>query len=171
MVLLHGWAVDSSMWSRVVPLLAQEFRVIALDCRRHGGSAKPHDPGAYGPEMARDALRLLDHLGLPRVHLVGYSMGALLLGQVLAEHPELVLSAVFAGGAPVVEWDPEDLRAQEGFLESWAGSRLFPWMARLLGKDPVALALALRSLRELQVSPEALEAYRGLALFAYGSEE
>jgi pimeloyl-ACP methyl ester carboxylesterase/tetratricopeptide (TPR) repeat protein len=160
-VLLHGWAVDSGMWSRVVPLLAQEFRVIALDCRGHGGSAKPHDPGAYGPEMARDALRLLDRLGLPRAHLVGYSMGALLLGQVLAEHPERALSAVFAGGAPVVEWDPEDLTAQEVFLEGWAGSGLFPW---------VALALALRSLRELQVSPEALEAYRGPVLFAYGSE-
>jgi pimeloyl-ACP methyl ester carboxylesterase len=52
--------------------------VIALDARGHGQSDKPHDPAAYENDaMARDARALLDHLGVERVDIVGYSMGAL----------------------------------------------------------------------------------------------
>jgi alpha/beta hydrolase fold len=39
--------------------------VIALDCRGHGQSDKPHDPKSYGIEMSQDVVRLLDHLGIP----------------------------------------------------------------------------------------------------------
>ena len=51
------------------------YRVIALDCRGHGQSGKPQDPGQYGLEMVRDVVRLLDHLNVERAHVVGYAMG------------------------------------------------------------------------------------------------
>ena len=58
-VLIHGWMSDSSMWggdaSGNTKLTAVEgFQLIALDCRGHGKSDKPHEPEKYGPEMAAD---------------------------------------------------------------------------------------------------------------------
>lgn len=172
-VLIHGWAVDSSMWGAVATTLAPQFRVITLDCRGHGKSDKPHDPRAYGPQMAQDVVRLLDHLGIARAHLVGYSMGAILVGEILAEHPERVLSAVFAGGAPVLQWDAGDLRETDAFLDRWNRDGLLQLVTRLvLGDvDRVALTLANRSLREIRVSTEALQAYLGPVLFIYGSND
>src|SRR5262249_53581201 len=53
------------------------LRGFALDCRGHGESAKPHDAAQYGREtMARDVFALLDHVGVERAHLLGFSMGA-----------------------------------------------------------------------------------------------
>jgi hypothetical protein len=66
-VLVHG--VDGGMhsWTSagVLQNLAKNYRVIALDCRGHGLSGKPHDPKQYGAEMAVDIARLLDHVGVP----------------------------------------------------------------------------------------------------------
>ena len=76
--------------------------MIALDCRGHGKSDKPHDPEKYGPEMAADVVRLLDHLKIEKAHLIGYSSGAFIAGKVAATHPKRVLSVVYAGQAPLV---------------------------------------------------------------------
>jgi pimeloyl-ACP methyl ester carboxylesterase len=101
-VLLHGWIADSSMWGRLDANPAtKEYQLIAVDLRGHGKSDKPHDPEKYGPEMAEDVVRLLDHLRLPKAHLVGYSMGAIVAGKVAATHPERVLSIVYGGQAPL----------------------------------------------------------------------
>jgi len=77
-VLVHGFASHSDnnwgpMW---FTFLAPHFRVIAIDCRGHGKSGKPHDAAAYGAEkMGDDVIRLLDHLKIQRALLMGYSMG------------------------------------------------------------------------------------------------
>src|SRR3954463_7486808 len=80
-VLVHGWMGDSTMWGRdtsgntkLSPL--EGFQLIALDCRGHGKSDKPHEQNKYGAEMAADVVRLLDHLKIKKAHLIGYSMGA-----------------------------------------------------------------------------------------------
>jgi pimeloyl-ACP methyl ester carboxylesterase len=98
---------DSSMWGRdgagnTKLKGAPGFLVIALDCRGHGKSDKPHDVAKYGHEMAADVVRLLDHLKVDKAHLVGYSSGAFIAGNVAANHPERVLSVVYGGQAPLV---------------------------------------------------------------------
>src|SRR5688572_9268520 len=63
-ILLHGYTADiEDQWieTGVVPELARSNRVIAFDARGHGRSDKPHDPAAYGANMAHDVVRLLDH--------------------------------------------------------------------------------------------------------------
>src|SRR3954451_13580631 len=102
-VLLHGWMSDSSMWGRLDTNPAtKEYQLIALDLRGHGKSDKPHAVDKYGPEMAEDVVRLLDHLKLPKAHLIGYSMGAIVAGKVAATHPDRVLSVVYGGQAPIL---------------------------------------------------------------------
>lgn len=107
-LLIHGFAsnvvvnwVDPG-WVRA--LTRAGHRVIALDNRGHGQSQKLYDEAAYGPKvMAVDALALLDHLGIARAHVVGYSMGARVTAFLALGHPERMGSAVFGGlGANMV---------------------------------------------------------------------
>ncbi|HVL56250.1 MAG TPA: alpha/beta hydrolase [Burkholderiaceae bacterium] len=124
-VLVHGYTSDlESQWiaTGVLQQLAAEFRVIAFDCRGHGRSDKPHDPGSYGPQMGLDIVRLLDHLGLERAHVVGYSMGAHIVAQLLTTHPHRFESATLGGGAGRRKWTAvDDLRVQTEAAEIEAG--------------------------------------------------
>ena len=77
-LLLHGNGGSLQGWidTGIVGNLERNYRVIALDARGHGQSGKPRDVAAYGQQMGLDMIRLMDHLRIPRAHLVGYSMGA-----------------------------------------------------------------------------------------------
>ena len=79
-VLLHGLFSDShTNWVKfghAAEIARRGFRVIMGDLRAHGGSAKPHDPAAYPPDVnAKDGLALIAHLGLTDYDLGGYSLG------------------------------------------------------------------------------------------------
>ena len=74
-LMLHGLGDSSFSFSRVLPLLPASLRVIVPDQRGHGDSDRPQ--GSYSmDEFAVDALELLDALEVPRVTLVGHSMGS-----------------------------------------------------------------------------------------------
>jgi pimeloyl-ACP methyl ester carboxylesterase len=115
-VLLHGFSgsLDTG-WveTGVLPNLATDYRVIALDFRGHGQSDKPHDPKSYGLQMGEDVVRLLDHLNIPRAHIVGHSMGAGITAKLLTTHPERFLTATLSGAAGRQRWTPEDAAAAE----------------------------------------------------------
>jgi pimeloyl-ACP methyl ester carboxylesterase len=100
-VLLHGGSSNLETWVApgVVANLAKDFRVIAYDARGAGKSSKPHDPKAYGRQQALDVPRLLDHLKLGRAHIVGFSLGASTVAQLLTLHPERFLTATQVAGA------------------------------------------------------------------------
>lgn len=101
-LLLHGFASSIAMnWTStgwVDVLRKAGHRVIAFDNRGHGHSAKLYDLADYGaPLMAEDARRLLDHLGIARAHVIGYSMGARIAAFLAIAHPNRVASLVFGG--------------------------------------------------------------------------
>ena len=101
-VLIHGFASNKEVnWvypGWVTTLRRAGRRVIALDNRGHGESTKLYDPAAYHSAiMAEDARALLDHLGLGRADVMGYSMGARNTAFLAVEHPERVRSAVLGG--------------------------------------------------------------------------
>lgn len=74
------------------------YRVIAIENRGHGASDKPAAPEAYHTEaMAGDALALLDHLGIERAFLQGYSMGARISAFVALQAPERLLGLALGG--------------------------------------------------------------------------
>jgi len=108
-MLVHGFATSrSESWRRLGWYAAFErkgWRVIAPDLRGHGESDKPHEPSAYArADMMGDLIGLMDHLRVPRVDLMGYSMGAhLALGLALA-HPDRVDRLILGGvGGRVVD--------------------------------------------------------------------
>lgn len=101
-LLIHGFASNISMnWllpGWVETLSKDGFRVIAFDNRGHGHSAKLYDLAQYGaPLMADDALRLLDHLAIPRAHVMGYSMGARIAAFLALKYPQRVARLIFGG--------------------------------------------------------------------------
>jgi pimeloyl-ACP methyl ester carboxylesterase len=101
-ILIHGLSGDVERnWidTGVLPTLVRNFRVIALDYRGHGKSGKLHDPKAYGMEMGRDVLRLMDHLKIARAHMVGYSLGGHIVAKLLTTNPERFLTATLGGSA------------------------------------------------------------------------
>jgi pimeloyl-ACP methyl ester carboxylesterase len=168
-VLIHGYTSDTeNQWVRpgVFAALAARHRVFAMDARGHGLSGKPHDPAQYGPEMGFDITRLLDHLGIRRAHIVGYSMGAHIVAQLLTLRPERFLTATLGGASGRRNWTAEDQRRvdiesaemDEGLLRSqilrlWPRNEPPPTdqqlrersAQQLAGKDPRALAAVRRS--------------------------
>jgi pimeloyl-ACP methyl ester carboxylesterase len=108
-VLVHGFASNKEVnWigtAWVSALTRAGRRVIALDDRGHGQSAKLYDPADYHSAiMAEDVRALLDHLDLPRADVIGYSMGARITAFLALAHPDRVRSAVLGGlGSRLVE--------------------------------------------------------------------
>lgn len=101
-LLIHGFASNIAMnWIApgwVETLRREGYRVIAFDNRGHGQSAKLYDLADYGaPLMAEDARRLLDHLGVQRANVFGYSMGARISAFLAIAHTERVSRIVFGG--------------------------------------------------------------------------
>ncbi len=120
-VLLHGFAADRRLnWKLPgwYDLLADAgYRVLALDARGHGQSARPSDVEAYRPAgIAGDAIRLLDHLGLRKACLFGYSMGGRNAAWLLAHHGRR-FRAVVIGGTGLNLLAPAEARrwAKRGF--------------------------------------------------------
>ena len=86
MVLLHGWPQTSYAWRKVIPALAQRFRVVAPDLRGMGDSDKP--PTGYDLRtVATDIYELVVALGLERPYLVGHDWGGLVARRYALDWP------------------------------------------------------------------------------------
>jgi pimeloyl-ACP methyl ester carboxylesterase len=101
-VLVHGFASNKEVnWVQpgwVATLTRAGRRVIALDNRGHGASSKLYDPAAYhSAMMAEDVRALLDHLGVERADVMGYSMGARITAFLALAQPRRVRSAILGG--------------------------------------------------------------------------
>ncbi len=106
-VLVHGYTGSAhGNWflNGVADALAKNHRVVAIDCRGHGQSEKPHDPAKYGGQMAKDVLELMDHLKIQKAHVHGYSMGGFIVTLLLATAPDRFITASYGGsGVPEVD--------------------------------------------------------------------
>jgi len=119
-VLIHGFTASiETNWRLpgIIRMLAADHQVIALDCRGHGKSGKPHEAKQYGPEMAEDVVRLMDHLHIAKAHIVGYSMGANLTVELLVRHPDRILTATL-GGAGGIRKNPIAMRYYDRLADS-----------------------------------------------------
>ncbi len=164
-----GWVKD---------LTAAGHRVIAYDNRGHGQSQKLYDLGDYGaPVMAEDGCRLLDHLGIRQVHVMGYSMGARIAAFLALRHPGRVRSLVFgglginmvrgmAGTGPIAH----ALEAATIDEVKNATARTFRAFAEQTKSDLKALAACIRSARD-PITKEALGQITCPVLVAVGGED
>ena len=96
---IHGVGMDAAIWQPQITAMQDRFDVVAIDMLGHGASPLPPENAGL-PDFADQAIRLLDHLGLDRVAVVGHSMGALVAQEIALRAPARVgalvcLNAVF----------------------------------------------------------------------------
>jgi pimeloyl-ACP methyl ester carboxylesterase len=181
-VLVHGFASNAAVnWVHpgwVTTLKRAGRRVIAFDNRGHGESTKLYDPAAYhSATMAGDVRALLDHLGIARADVMGYSMGARITAFLALHHPERVRSATFGGlGINLVEGQalpptvadameaPTLADVQDPF------GRTFRAFAEQTKSDLKALAACIRGSRQTLSRAEAA-AIQAPALVAVGTKD
>lgn len=120
-LMLHGYATTSEMWSDVAIDLAREFRVIAPDARGHGQSEYPADHDYTRATQVEDLEAIIDGLGLRSVTIVGHAMGGGTAICYAAEHPDVVSALVVVETAPeVLRSGVESLRRLVGSAEEFA---------------------------------------------------
>jgi pimeloyl-ACP methyl ester carboxylesterase len=89
LLLVHGWPQNWYAWRRVMPALARDFEVIAVDQRGIGRTAKPQSGYDTGT-LAADLVALMDGLGHKRFAVVGHDTGHFISYALAADHPDRV---------------------------------------------------------------------------------
>ncbi|MEX2237829.1 MAG: alpha/beta fold hydrolase [Dehalococcoidia bacterium] len=99
-LLIMGFTANATAWRNHFPILSQRFRVVAFDNRGAGRSGVPDGDAYTMPQMADDAMALLDHLGIERAHVWGVSMGGMIAQEVALRHPQRVITLVLGCTTP-----------------------------------------------------------------------
>lgn len=108
LVLLHGFTGDSSTWNPFCEEWSRNSRLIIPDLIGHGETESPMDVEAYKMEKAAADLRaILDHLGIERVDLLGYSMGGRLALTFAMLYPDCIRKLVLESSSPGLETEEE----------------------------------------------------------------
>src|SRR5499427_4974910 len=181
-VLIHGFASTAAVnWvfpGWVTTLTRAGRRAIALDNRGHGASTKLYQPAAYhSATMADDARALLDHLGIARADVMGYSMGARIAAFLALAHPDRVRSLILGGlgshlvdGAGLPTSIADALEAPSLSVVSDPQGRVFRAFAEQTRSDLKALAACIRGSRQT-LTREQVAAIDAPVLVAVGTKD
>src|SRR5437867_10390075 len=119
LILLHGGLGSGEMFGPVLPALAQRHRVITVDLQGHGRTADIDRPIDIRL-MADDIAALIDHLGLDKPDLVGYSLGGGVAFFTVVKYPQKVGKLVMASANIRREAIPAEMLAQQAQVSSAA---------------------------------------------------
>jgi pimeloyl-ACP methyl ester carboxylesterase len=181
-ILIHGFASSKEVnWvqpSWFTTLKGAGRRVIALDNRGHGQSAKLYDPADYHTtKMASDAKALMAHLGISQADVMGYSMGSRVTAFLALESPELTRSIVLGGlgvhlveGVGLPESIADAMEARSLADISDPQGYTFRSFADRTGSDRRALAACIRGSRQ-ELTREQVASIRTPTLVAIGTRD
>ncbi|MBO0980176.1 alpha/beta fold hydrolase [Microbacterium sp. SD291] len=182
-VIVHGFASNArdnwvlTGWVR--DLTRAGYRVLAVDQRGHGQSAKPHESTGYGIRtLATDVETVMDQYLVDDAFYVGYSLGARVGWEVVRDLPHRIGRAVLGGvpdGIPLARLNLEQVRAfvDDGIpVEDPTTQNYIALTERVPGNDPralIALAEGMRASR--MIDPDPTNAPEAPTLFATGSKD
>ena len=148
LLMMHGIGGNRSNWRAQLPAFAPHFSCAAWDARGYGASDDYDGPLAFD-DFVTDVLRVLDHFGVERAHLLGLSMGGRIAMRTALLHPTRVATLTLVDTHEGFEaFSPEQRRA-------FVDSRRAPLLA---GKEPADIADAVaRSLVGPNARPEHLQ--------------
>ena len=166
-LLLHSLGTTLQMWDPQAAALAKRHRVVRMDMRGHGLTEAPAGPYTMD-RLARDALALLDSLGIQAAHVGGVSIGGRIALAMAALAPERVLSVMACDTA--LEFGPPEMWQQRmdavaaGGLAAVADAVMERWVVdrslassrglrrMLLGTDPAGYAGCAAALRDCRAA-------------------
>lgn len=168
-VLVHGFASNhavnwvNTLWTKT--LTHAGYRVVAPDNRGHGMSEKLYDPAAYSSQvMADDVARLMDHLGIERADIMGYSMGARISAHLAQARPDKVRSLLIGGlgihliegvGLPIGIADAMEAPSVDSLADPM--QRMFRAFAEATKSDLKALAACIRGSRQTMTAADIVQ--------------
>lgn len=181
-LLIHGFGSSLDVnWvgpGWVDTLVRAGRQVISFDNRGHGGSTKLYEPALYHAGlMAEDAARLLDHLGIERAPVMGYSMGARITAHLALARPDLVAGSILGGlgihlvngvGLPLSIAEAMEAPSRADIPD--ATGRMFRAFADTSGADRRALAACIRGSRQT-LSPLEVREIAPPVLIAVGTRD
>src|SRR5277367_525105 len=133
LLLIMGLSYPSYMWHRTRPVLAKNYRTIALDNRGVGQSDVP--PGVYSiPLMASDAASVLDAAGVESAHVFGVSMGGMIAQEFALQYPKrvrsLILGCTASGGPHAIQAEAAALQTlmRQGMTPEEAKEAIIPFI-------------------------------------------
>lgn len=109
LILVHGFAGSIYTWRHLIPLLKEHYTVYAYDMLGFGLSDKPPDGNYEMTAQANLLIGLMDALNLPSAHLVGHSMGGVVIACAALEAPQKVESLVMIEPGFYTKTGPEFL--------------------------------------------------------------
>jgi pimeloyl-ACP methyl ester carboxylesterase len=182
-VLIHGFGASRTItWANTgwyQTLMRAGHKVIAIDCRGHGESQKPHAPADYDEgRMAMDIVAVLADLEIPESDVMGYSMGAQLAIRLMHDAPYRVRRAVLGGigesyfhtAKELTETIARGLLAKDPSKITDPIAREFRIFCERAHDDLAAMAACMRRPRRI-FSPDELHAMPQKALVVCGAED
>ena len=182
-VLIHGFGANRHItWANTgwyQTLTRAGRKLIAIDCRGHGESDKPHAAADYDEgRMATDIIAVLAALDVPEADLIGYSMGGQLAIRFMHDAPDRVRRVVLGGlgenyfriSKTAVEAIAKGLLTKDPSTISDPLAREFRIFCEKAGDDLVAMAACIRRPRR-NLSPEELHALSQRTLVVCGEDD
>ena len=156
LMLSNSLSSDSTMWDDQLPRWTRRYRVVRYDQRGHGRTAAPPGPCSMD-DLGRDALAVLDHLGIARVHFCGLSMGGMVGMWLLTHAPERIDRAVLANTSahmgPPDLWNARIALAREGGMEATVEPTVKRWFpAAFHASAPATIARVRDMIRRTSVA-------------------
>ncbi len=142
-------AVHLGLWDEQVAVWARHFQVVRYDLPGHGGSAPP-DGSCSIEGLGRQALALMDALGIRRAHWCGLSLGGMVGLWLMANAPERVGHAVVAHASAYLGsreiWDGRILTAARRGMEPLVEPTLALWFAEQFRNEAPAAVERIRGM-------------------------
>jgi len=149
-----------AMWDPQAAILAERYRVVRYDLRGHGRSPVPAGPYTM-PDLAADALALLDRLDVERAHLVGLSVGGMTSLRLAAAAPDrvdrMVLCCTSAHLPPASNWYDRAATVRASGVGAVAETVVGRWLTPAFAASSPALVAELRAM--VEATPD--EGYAG----------
>jgi 3-oxoadipate enol-lactonase len=146
LVLIQGLGFDRSGWAPVISALKRRFRLVLIDNRGSGRSITP-DRKFTVADMAADVAAVLDSSRIARAHVLGASLGGMVVQELAIRHPQRVDRLVLACTTPGWPYGYPMPRASVQQMTAAAG---------------LPVEAAQRSLVENALSPDTLKEHPGL---------
>ena len=122
LLLIMGLGANATSWVMQIPDFSRDYQVIAFDNRGSGRTDKPHSPYTM-PQMAGDAIGLLDHLGIGAAHVFGMSMGGMIAQELALRYPHRVRALVLGG---TMTGGPNAVVASLPLIRQWVSTATLP---------------------------------------------